>query len=247
MLLMCWDQSSQWVNRFVCLFVFRLYDGSERKEAQHLHPGTHGHRRLPRPHQTHPPDLRLLPPPVPHLPHPRLPQPRRVPAAVPQPRLGGLGNGRVSPPVSSVGPGQARRGRVPIPDQQRGHVGGDQQLRQRRLQWASLSACVCVRVSPCICTHLFNVTLRLLPARRSVSSLFSYISWGSKISWLATVTVPVMLLRFGFVFASRLSTVRPVTQHRGPSQLSVYSYPSFIYILQENGFKIVFKHANTTL
>ncbi|KAG7506206.1 double C2-like domain-containing protein alpha [Solea senegalensis] len=87
----------------------RLYDGAERKEAQHLHPGTHGHRRLSWTNQTHPADLRLLPPPVPHLPHPNLPKPRLVPSPCllpsgPQPRLRDLWNGRGSPTVSTAGP-----------------------------------------------------------------------------------------------------------------------------------------------
>lgn len=108
-------------------------DGAERNEAQHLDPGTHGHRRLSRSNQTHTTDLRLLPPPFPHLLGSRFTKPRLFTWA-PQPQLGGLGDGRGSSPVPRADAWWAWRGRVSVSDRQRGHIGGHGQLRQRRLQ-----------------------------------------------------------------------------------------------------------------
>lgn len=52
----------------------RMHDTPKRRENDHKYPGAHGYRRLPRPHQTHQADLRLLPPLPPRAPRCRRPQ-----------------------------------------------------------------------------------------------------------------------------------------------------------------------------
>lgn len=122
------------------LLPFSPYDCAKRKKFSHLHPGAHGHRRLPGPHPPHPSNLCLLPTPLTYIlllgatlaqsgGSSSLPQPWRS-------RWRGCRGRRrrwrkQRPVVTAVTWGWGRRG-IPVSHEQHGHLHRDRQLWQRR-------------------------------------------------------------------------------------------------------------------